>query len=237
MNTRAVSAVLGVALSIVSACSTAQAQFSVTNVSPAFFAAPSSGVGTISGNTLVLTPNTNGFTVSGQVLVTVPSGSFSGVLAQWTVIRRLDPALSWTNLTTTGNIIGFSTPPAGAFANSSGSLTTDVRFNAGPGGFVGGSQNVIGLSLVNGIDSPSWGGTGLTATSGTFVHTTVFFPNSVLQQTFTINANQTSGPGGVWVIDVPVTASLDDGNVPAPGTLVMLSAGMFVVGVRPRRRA
>jgi MYXO-CTERM domain-containing protein len=198
----------------------ARAQFAPSNPPATFFVNPTSTMGTVTGNTLVLTPLANGFVVSGQVFVTIPAGPSSGVLVQWSVIRRIDPAFSGSGLMTNTVLTGFSSPPVGTFGTTSGIVTTDWRFFAGSG-FVGGSQSSIPMTLVNGIDNPAW--TGLTASSGGsgFTWTAGFFPGAVMQQDFTLFGNYTSGPGGVWVIDVPVTSI----TVPAPGAAALLAAG------------
>ena len=201
---------------IAAASGTASAQFAPSNPPAAFLVQPTSGIGLVTGNTLVLTTQPNGFTVSGQVAITIPPGPLSGNLVTWTVIRRIDPAFSGSGLMTNAVLTGFSAPPAGTFATTTGSVVTDWRFFIGSG-FVGGSQCTIPMTLVNGVDNPAW--TGLTATSGGsgFTWTAGFFPGAILQQQFSINANYTSGAGGVWIIDVPVTAFIS--VPPCPGDI------------------
>ena len=194
----------------------ARAQFSPSNALPAFYVQPTSGMGTITSNTLTLTPTVNGFTVGGQLQITIPAGPVSGVLAQWTVIRRIDPGYSAGGITTSTTLTGFSTPPAGTFGTTSGSVVTDWRFSAGSPTFVGGSQSTVPMTLVNGVDSPSW--SSLNATSSPFTWTAGFFPAAVLQQQFTLNGNYTSGAGGVWVVDVPVTSVV----LPEPSSLMVI---------------
>src|SRR5688572_24518590 len=84
---------LAMALLCTSAVPQALGQFAPTNAPPAFMTNPTSAMGTVTGNTLVLTPNPNGFVVSGQVTVTLPPGPSSGILCQWTVVRRIEPWL------------------------------------------------------------------------------------------------------------------------------------------------
>ena len=102
-------------------------------------------------------------------------------------------------------LTGFSLPPIGTFGAGSGSVVTDWRFNPG-GALVGGSQSTVPMTLVNGVDSPTW--TGLSTFSGGagFTWTGGIFTGAVMQQQFTLFANYTGGPGGNWVIDVPVTS-------------------------------
>ena len=232
MNNQAMNKVLALAAIWLCACGgVAHGQFAPSNPPPAFYSSPTSAMGTVSGNTLVLTPLPNGFTVAGQIQVTVSPGPVSGILAQWSVIRRIDPAFSGSGLQTNTVLAGFSTPPVGTFGTTSGTVTTDWRFNAG-GGFVGGSQSIVPMTLVNGIDSPPWTSLSATSPAGGFTWTAGFFPIAVMQQDFTLFGNYTSGPGGTWVIDVPVTSV----TIPEPGTLALLAVGGLAV-VRRRRGA
>jgi len=184
----------------------ASGQFAPMNAPPAFMTPPTSAMGTVTNN-LVLTPQANGFVVTGQVIVNLPAGASSGILAQWTVVRRIDNTFSGSGLMTNTVLTGFSFPPIGTFTTTAGSVVTDWRFFPGSG-FVGGSQSSVPMTLVNGVDSPAW--TGLSANSGGsgFTWTAGFFPAAVLQQQFTLFGNYTGGPGGNWVIDVPVTSEI-----------------------------
>lgn len=204
------------------------AQFAPSNPPAAFFVAPTSTMGTVTNN-LVLTVIPNGFTVSGQVLVNIPAGASSGVLAQWSVIRRIDPAFSGSGLQTNTLLTGFSSPPIGTFATTTGTVVTDWRFTAG-GGFVGNSQSSVPMTLVNGVDSPAWTSLSNTSPGGGFTWTAGFFPGAVMQQDFTLFGNYTGGPGGTWVIDVPVTSV----TIPEPGALALLAVGGLVAARRRR---
>ncbi len=219
---------LGAAGVCVLAPQAARAQFAPANAAPVFLTAPTSTMGTVTNN-LVLTPQVNGFVVSGQVIVNLPAGASSGILAQWTVIRRIDPAFSGAGLMTNTVLTGFSLPPAGTFGSTSGSVVTDWRFNIG-GGFVGGSQSTLPMSLVNGVDSPAWTGLSASSGGGGFTWTAGFFPGAILQQQFTLFGNYTGGPGGNWVIDVPVVSEI----LPAPGAATLLGIG-GLVAMRRRR--
>lgn len=222
-------ATLGLAVvSVAGFASVAHAQFAPSNPPATFWVLPTSGMGTVTNN-LTLTPLPNGFVVSGQVIVNIPAGASSGILAQWSVIRRIDPAFSGSGLQTNTVLTGFSLPPAGTFGTTSGVVTTDWRFNAG-GGFVGGSQSSVPMTLVNGVDVPAWTGLSATSPGGGFTWTAGFFPGAVMQQDFTIFGNYTGGAGGNWVIDVPVTSV----TIPAPGAAAVLGLGGLMAARRRR---
>jgi len=218
-----------------SAVSIASAQFAPTNAPPAFMNPPTSAMGIVTGNTLVLTANPNGFVVSGQVTVLLPPGPSSGVLVQWTVVRRIEPfAFSGSGIMTNTILTGFSAPPIGTFVTTGGSVVTDWRFTPG-GALVGGSQSTVPMTLVNGVDSPPWaaltansGGTGFTWTGG-------IFTAAVMQQQFTLFGNY-NGAGGTWVIDVPVTSEvilqLCEGDIAPKGGdgTVNVQDLLFVIG-------
>lgn len=218
----------GVLLSSVSG--SALAQFAPSNPPAAFYVAPTSAMGTVTNN-LVLTTQANGFVVSGQVIVSIPAGTSSGILAQWTVIRRIDPAFSGSGLMTQTTLTGFSAPPVGTFATTSGTVVTDWIFNIGSSGFVGGSQSSLPMTLVNGVDSPAWSSLSANSGGSGFTWTAGFFPGAALQQTFTLFGNY-SGPGGNWVIDVPVISEI----IPTPGAAALGGLGLTGVLARRRRR-
>lgn len=192
----------------------ARGQFAPSNAPPVFTVLPASTMGTVVGNSLVLTALPNGFVVTGQVQIAIAPGPASGILVQWTVERRLDPAFTASGIQNTTILTGFSAPPVGTFGTTSGTVLTDWRFATGGTSVVGGSQATVPMTLVNGIDSPPW--TGLTATSVPFTWTAGFFPTGVMQQRFTLFGNYTGGPGGIWVIDVPVTSIA---TIPCPPDL------------------
>ena len=66
---------------------------------------------------------------------------------------------------------------------------------------------------------------------GGFTWTAGFFPNAVMQQTFTLFGNYTSGAGGNWVIDVPVFSE----TIPTPGAAAVLGLGGLMAAKRRRR--
>jgi hypothetical protein len=203
------------------------AQFSGSS---SFTTLPWSQLGTVTNN-LVLTDNANGFTVSGQVLVNVPSTTttISGILVSWTVDRPLAFPYGPASLTTTTDLSGFSAPPIGSVGNSQGlvqSIYTDYLGTTT-------SLSQIPMQLVAGVDSPPW--ISLTNTSAVFSHTAT--PGQSLHQTFFLDGIYFSGPGGTWVIDVPVTSFVT--VVPEPSTLALggLSlAGLLCCAYAVRRR-
>ena len=88
------------------------------------------------------------------------------------------------------------------------------------------------MTLVNGIDLPAWTSLSASSGGGGFTWTAGVFPGAVMQQQFTLLGNYTSGPGGNWVIDVPLVSE----TVPEPGTLALLALGGVAL-LRRRRRA
>jgi len=228
MKTCSLAAALGLTLF----SGTARAQFAVANATPVMIAPPSSTVGTIVGNTLAITPTANGFVVAGQVQIMVPPGAFFGTLLTYTVERRIDPLFASAGLQTSTVLTGFSAPPLGStFGTSVGSVVTDWRFASGSASFVGGSQSLVPMTLVNGIDSPAWAG--LTNNSVSFTGSTVVTPLAVLQQRFTLGGNQISGPGGVWTIDIPVDSIL---IIPEPTTATVSVLILTASACRRSRR-
>ena len=177
----------------------------------AFSSAPTSQLGSVTNN-LILTNTANGFVVSGQVLINVGVAppTHSGILVDWVVDRPLDPTYAGPfNLTTTTVLTGFSAPPVGTFQNTSGMVVSEFT-NVGAA-----SQSQLPMSLVNGIDSPSW--TSLTNSSSTF-----FYSPSTgnLEQHFILDGVYLGGPGGTWKIDVPLRTFVTT-SVPEPSGMVL----------------
>lgn len=205
--------------------STAQAQFTGSSFFNAF---PSSQLGGVTNN-LTLTDTANGFIVSGQVLVNVPSTSspITGILATWIVDRPLTFPYGPASLATTTVLDGFSAPPTGTIGNTNGiveSIFTDYLGTTT-------SLSMVPMTLVAGVDSPPW--LTLSSTSAVFSHTAT--PGQFLRQVFTLNGDYQSGPGGNWVIDVPVTTEFN--VVPEPSTYALLGmAVMTLAGYGWRKR-
>lgn len=202
---------------LLAACGPCYAQFSGSSF---FSSAPSSQMGTVTNN-LVLTDTLTGFIVTGQVLVNIPSTStpITGILASWTVDRPLQFPYGPANLTTTTDLSGFSSPPPGSVGNSSGlvqSIFTDYLGTTT-------SLSSIPMTLVAGVDSPPW--ISLSNTSAVFSHTAT--AGQFLRQTFFLDGQYFSGPGGTWTIDVPVTSSIT--VVPEASTFAM--TGLAVAGM------
>jgi hypothetical protein len=204
------------------------AQFSGSSF---FNTAPWSQLGTVTNN-LTITDTANGFIVSGQVVVNVPSTStpISGILASWIVDRPLAWPYGPANLTTTTVLDGFSQPPPGSAGTTSGSVMSIYTDYLGTPV----SMSSISMTLVNGVDSPAWNN--LSNTSAVFSHTAT--PGQFLRQAFFLDGIYTIGPGGNWVIDVPVTTFVT--VVPEPSSLIIAVVGIcgiIVVRRRLSRRA
>lgn len=183
---------------------------------PVFSVAPWSQVGTVTNN-LTLTNTANGFVVAGQVLINVPAGGpHAGILAAWTVDRALDPTHGSASLSTTTVLDGFVQPPVGAFQNTSGSVSSLITSFPNP------SSSGIPITLTAG--ATVW--PNLSDSSSTFIYTSGGV--EYLRQTFFIDGVQLAGPGGTWIVDVPVETSIN--VVPEPSTLAS-AAGALIVGL------
>ncbi len=178
--------------------------------------APFSQLGPVTNN-LVLTDNANGFVVSGQVIVSVPATStpITGVLAAWEVDRPLDPTFGSATAFTSTVLSGYSAPPLGILGTTSGLVESHFTNFPNP------SISMIPISLVNG--AATW--TNITVNSSSFAYTSG--GTNFLHQRFQVDGIYLSGPGGAWVVDVPVTtiATL----VPEPSSTVL--AGLALAGL------
>jgi hypothetical protein len=192
-----------------------------------FSTAPWSQMGSVT-NSLVINNTANGFVVSGQAIIAVTPGS-SGILVEWIVDRPLDPLYAGPfNLQTTTILDGFSAPPVGTFSSTAGVARTE--FTSHPG-----SLSNIPLSLVNGLDIPPWTPQ-ITVTSPTFVYTPG--PGLVLRQHFFVDGVYISGPGGNWVIDVPLWSSFapDPATIPEPSSVVLVAGAALCCAAGARLR-
>ena len=182
---------------------------------PSTFSSPAvSQLGPVTDN-LVLTDTANGFFVSGQVIVAVPPGGIAGTLVTWTVDRPLDPTYGAASLITTTVLDGFAAPPVGSFGPTSGFVQSYFTNFQIP------STSSIPITLVNG--AAVW--SNIIVNSSTFAYTSGGV--NFLRQRFDLDGVQISGPGGNWVIDVPVTTTAE--VVPEPSSIVL--AGLGVVGL------
>lgn len=205
-------------------CGTSHAQ--LFSGPAAFTVTPISQIGIVTNN-LVLNNTPTGFVVTGQLLITIPPGTISGLLAAFTVDRPLNPGFGTGTFMTTTTVTGFSAPPPGTFGNTFGQVFT-VWTNPGVG-----SISNVPLALVGGVDLPPWAA--LTASSPTFSYTSGGV-NS-MQQRFQIDGNQIAGPGGVWTLDFPIFSNFV--IIPEPSSILLtlsLVAGLGM-GIRKLRSA
>ena len=211
-----------------------QARAALLIGTPTFSSPVSTQLGTIAFNTLVVTPLGNGFVVTGQVGINVPAVPTSGTLVSWTIDWPIDPTYPFNPaLTTNTSLLGFSQPPLGAVGNTSGIVETSIVTL--PSTVYPGSTATVPMSLAAGIDSPAWGPFPLTGSSGPCGFAGA--PGMVLRQRFDLDGIYLSGPGGLWIIDVPVTSLVD---VPEPSTTILAGigfAGFAGWGYRRKRRA
>jgi hypothetical protein len=193
---------------------------------PAVFSTPPfSQLGPVTNN-LVITNTANGFTVTGDATVQCPVAppQAAGILVEWVIDRPLSPSFSFSNWTTTTNLDGFSAPPPGSAGNTSGLVRTEFT----EPGMQNPSQSQIPMSLSNGF--ATW--TLLSNTSGTFSGATPAAPQYFLRQHFFLDGIYDSGPGGPWVVDVPVDSFITEVPEPAAGSV----ASMLALFVMARRR-
>ncbi len=216
---------------IVLACSVQLSAQLVTGA-PTFTTPPTSTIGTVTSNTLVITPNPNGFVVSGQVGITMPptTSTIAGILAAWEIDYPVDPLYGFNPaLFTTTTLDGFVLPPVGVFGNTGGAVTSSIVTL--PGTTWPGSSSVVQMGLINGIDNPAWT-PAITVSSPPFAFTSA--AGMVVRQRFTLDGVYNSGPGGVWLIDVPVTTVVT--AIPEPSTYAMMVILVGVTGIVVYRR-
>lgn len=207
-------------------CGSAQAQFSGA---PAYSLAPSSQLGPNTGaGLLTLSTSPYDISITGQLQVTLAPGPASGSLAVWRVDRPLLPSFTLSNFTTVTDLIGFSAPPVGTFGASGGTVRTYITDLNVPNSVIAGTLSQVPLSLVNG--AAVWSGGPVS--SPVFSLTTG--SNYALRQVFDLDGVYTGGPGGVWVVDVPLYSSL--AAVPEPASLLLWAAGMGLLAGRLRGR-
>jgi hypothetical protein len=190
----------------------------------AFFSQPpASQLGPIVFNNIVINNGPGSYTVSGQLHVQVPAGFVTGTLIEWTVDRLLDPAFSLSgNYTTVMTLSGFAQPPGGGtYGPTSGYTTTSLT------SFPVVSQSIIPLTLTNG--AAIW--PQQTVNSSVFFYTAASGAH-YLRQSWVLDGTKLSGPGGLWIIDLP----LESGIVPEPATAWSLVTAIGIVAIRRRRR-
>jgi hypothetical protein len=181
----------------------------------AFTTGPTTQLGALF-NFLTLTDNGSGFVVSGQVIIAVPPGPIAGTLVSWTVDRPLDPTFGTGSLITTTALSGFSQPPVGSIGSTNGfaeSLFTNPGLSIV-------SLSQIPISLVAGLDVPPWNNLVVNSTLFSYTSGGVNF----LRQQFDLDGIQLSGPGGNWIVDVPLVTHVT--VVPEPSTFALLGLAL-----------
>jgi hypothetical protein len=201
-----------------SCISASQAAFFAGN---AYFSqGPSSQMGPIVFNNLVINNGPFSITVSGQIKVQVPPGPVSGTLVEWWVDRPLDPTYGTSSMVTTMTLNGFSTPPSnGTYGNSSGATYTYLDQ------YPVVSKSNFPLMLTNG--AAVWPTN--TVNSSTFNYTSA---NGIhyLRQVWQLDGVQLSGIGGQWLIDLPLTSEVVE--IPEPAGILLLLCGLTFVTSR-----
>ncbi|TWT40914.1 hypothetical protein RAS1_36010 [Phycisphaerae bacterium RAS1] len=176
-----------------------------------FSVTPTTQLGPLTNN-LILTDNANGFVVSGQVLITIPGSPVAGTLVSWVVDRPLDATFGTGSLQTTTILDGFSQPPPGLAGNTSGICESSFT------NFPVTSLSQIPVTLPAG--TATW--PNITVNSSTFSYTSGGV--NFLRQRFDVDGVYLGGPGGIWVVDVPVTTIAT--VIPEPATASLLGLGL-----------
>lgn len=209
----------------------AQAAHAQYSGSPTFFQAPVTQLGSVNSgaNLLVLGTSTADIDVTGQFAVNLSAGSSSGTLVRWVVDRPLVASQLLTNVMTTTLLDGFSLPPAGTVANSGGSVRTYITDLTQPNSVIGSSMSSIAISLTAGA-----------ATWSTLVDTSPGFTlftgsNYALRQVFDLDGVYPGGPGGTWLVDVPVLSGIAAVPEPSSAALLVLGGGGLLLGLARRR--
>jgi len=212
------------AVTVMFLSSSAMAQFAGN----AFFSTvPFSQLGPVTNN-LVITNTANGFTVTGDATIfALPAPpTAAGILVEWVIDRPLSPSFTFTSWTTTTILDGFSLPPVVTAGNTGGVVTTEFS----EPGMQGPSQSSLLMSLVGG--SATW--ISLSNTSGAFSGATPATPTYFLRQRFFLDGVYLAGPGGNWVVDVPVDSFIQ--QLPEPAMMGVMSAfGLALIARRSRR--
>lgn len=212
------------AWALVALAGPAQAQFFMT---PAYFAQlPQSQIAAGPAvDQLVLSNTATDFTVSGTYSVPLAPGPASGVVARWRVERPLAVNLNmgFQQMTV---FVGFSAPPPGSFNPSGGWVDTWVE-ELSSGNVVPGSVTSIPINLQSG--AATWL---VASVSPQFMLNTVV-QRHVLRQEFVLFGDYLGGPGGTWLVDVPITTTLS----PVPeAPMALMWAGAGLLGLLRRRR-
>lgn len=208
-----------IVLAVATMVTNAHAYFSGSSF---FSQVPTSQLGTVTNN-LTITDTATGFVVSGTVSIAVPSGFQTGTLLSYTVDRPLDPAWGTGAFWTTTVLDGFCSPPGGGtYGNTGGAVRSHVT------SYPTLSASQIPIALTAG--AATWNN--LTNSSGLFTYTSGGV--NYLRQRFDLDGIQNSGTGGTWLIDVPVTTSLN--AVPEPTTMAAFGLGVGAL-LKKRRKA